>query len=352
MSLTDPHLTTLADHFGIARDYYDWKGQHTEVGKATVIAVLDGLGIDASTPERAERACHEVTNRKWRRVLPGIVVLREGQEGRVDVHVNAGEWVEVHVVCEDGQRRECWQVDNWNPDRHVDDRWIGEATFGIPGDLPLGYHTIVATTADHRATSTLVVSPNWLGLPRSMGSSRVWGHAVQLYSTRSRASWGMGDFSDLADLSTWAATQGADYVLVNPLHASQVVSPIEPSPYLPCSRLFLNPLYVRPEIIPEYADLDVYVRSQARSARAQAAADAEAIDRDRSWNAKLPVLEAVHALGLEGSRELSYQAFRRLCGTRLEDLATWCALTAGVCRPRRLCAFPGTLGPGSSSGRC
>ncbi|MES9097100.1 4-alpha-glucanotransferase [Cutibacterium acnes] len=327
MSLTDPHLTTLADHFGIARDYYDWKGQHTEVGEATVIAVLDGLGIDASTPERAERACHEVTNRKWRRVLPGIVVLREGQEGRVDVHVNAGEWVEVHVVCEDGQRRECWQVDNWNPDRHVDDRWIGEATFGIPGDLPLGYHTIVATTADHRATSTLVVSPNWLGLPRSMGSSRVWGHAVQLYSTRSRASWGMGDFSDLADLSTWAATQGADYVLVNPLHASQVVSPIEPSPYLPCSRLFLNPLYVRPEIIPEYADLDVYVRSQARSARAQAAADAEAIDRDRSWNAKLPVLEAVHALGLEGSRELSYQAFRRLCGTRLEDLATWCALT-------------------------
>ncbi len=225
MSLTDPHLTTLADHFGIARDYYDWKGQYTEVGEATVIAVLDGLGIDASTPERAERACHEVTNRKWRRVLPGIVVLREGQEGRVDVHVNAGEWVEVHVVCEDGQHRECWQVDNWNPDRHVDDRWIGEATFGIPGDLPLGYHTIVATTADHRATSTLVVSPNWLGLPRSMGSSRVWGHAVQLYSTRSRASWGMGDFSDLADLSTWAATQGADYVLVNPLHASQVVSP-------------------------------------------------------------------------------------------------------------------------------
>ena len=211
-------------------------------------------------------------------MLPGIVVLREGQEGRVDVHVNAGEQGKVHVVCEDGQRRECWQVDNWNPDRQVDDRWIGEATFGIPGDLSLGYHTIVATTTDHRATATLVVSPNWLGLPRSMGSSRVWGHAVQLYSTRSRASWGMGDFADLADLSTWAATQGAGYVLVNPLHASQVVSPIEPSPYLPCSRLFLNLLYVRPEIIPEFADLDAYERSEARSARAQAAADIEAID--------------------------------------------------------------------------
>ena len=88
----------------------------------------------------------------------------------------------------------------------------------------------------------------------------------------------MGDFADLADLSTWAATQGAGYVLVNPLHASQVVSPIEPSPYLPCSRLFLNLLYVRPEIIPEFADLDAYERSEARSSRAQAAADIEAID--------------------------------------------------------------------------
>ena len=36
MSLTDPHLTTLADHFGIARDYYDWKGQYTEVGLSLI----------------------------------------------------------------------------------------------------------------------------------------------------------------------------------------------------------------------------------------------------------------------------------------------------------------------------
>lgn len=327
MPVTDPHLTTLADHFGIARDYYDWKGQYTEVDSSTVVAVLAGLGVDASTPELAEQACREVADRAWRRMLPGAVVLREGQEGRVDVHVNAGEWVEVHLVCEDGHRRDCWQVDNWNPDRLVDDRWVGEATFGMPGDLPLGYHTIVATTADRRATATLVVSPNWLGLPRSMGSSRVWGHAVQLYSTRSHRSWGMGDFVDLADLATWAAGEGAGYMLVNPLHAGQVVSPIEPSPYLPCSRLFLNPLYVRPEVIPEFGDLDAYERSEARSARQVAAADATTIDRDASWAAKLPVLEAIHALGLEGSRELSYRAFRRLRGTRLVDFATWCVLT-------------------------
>ena len=50
---------------------------------------------------------------------------------------------------------------------------------------------------------------------------RSWGFAVQLYSVRSRASWGHGDLHDLADLATWSAGDlGADFVLVNPLHAA------------------------------------------------------------------------------------------------------------------------------------
>ena len=44
-------------------------------------------------------------------------------------------------------------------------------------------------------------------------------------------------------------------MLVNPLHAAEPVAPIEPSPYLPTSRRFFNPLYLRVERIPEYADL-------------------------------------------------------------------------------------------------
>ena len=39
---------------------------------------------------------------------------------------------------------------------------------------------------------------------------------------RSRASWGHGDFHDLADLASWSARDlGADFVLVNPLHAAE-----------------------------------------------------------------------------------------------------------------------------------
>ena len=68
---------------------------------------------------------------------------------------------------------------------------------------------------------------------------------------------------------TWRSgrppSTGADYVLVNPLHAAEPVPPIEPSPYLPTSRRFANPLYLRVERIPEYATAPAEAR--ARSTR-------------------------------------------------------------------------------------
>ncbi|HBY22905.1 MAG TPA: 4-alpha-glucanotransferase, partial [Propionibacteriaceae bacterium] len=81
-------------------------------------------------------------------------------------------------------------------------------------------------------------------------------------------SWGMGDLQDLADLATWSATQQfASYILVNPLHASEPMPPLEPSPYLPTSRRYVNPLYIRPEAIPEFARLDEFDRKAIRRLR-------------------------------------------------------------------------------------
>ena len=85
---------------------------------------------------------------------------------------------------------------------------------------------------------------------------RGWGFAVQLYSVRSRASWGHGDLHDLADLAAWSGGDlGADFVLVNPLHAAEPQPPVSPSPYLPMSRRQISPLYLRIEDIPEYQGL-------------------------------------------------------------------------------------------------
>jgi 4-alpha-glucanotransferase len=84
---------------------------------------------------------------------------------------------------------------------------------------------------------------------------RWWLLAVQLYGVRSRHNWGHGDFSDLLALIELAAEVGAAGVGLNPLHTLFDDPPDQPSPYSPSSRLFLNPLYIDLDAVPEFEGL-------------------------------------------------------------------------------------------------
>ncbi|HVQ96307.1 MAG TPA: 4-alpha-glucanotransferase [Mycobacteriales bacterium] len=330
MGGVEPQLAELAAGYGIATDYVDWREQHAHPPAATVVAVLRALGVDASSPEACAAALAEHRLRPWRRLLPACVVTRAGQAATVDVHVPHGADVRVWLELEHGgSRDDIKQVDNWEPPREVDGRLVGQASFTLPTDLPLGYHRLRARSADTEATGTLIVTPAWLGLPDRMAQTTTWGLAAQLYSVRSGRSWGVGDLADLSDLLAWATSLGAGFVQVNPLHAAAPVTPMEPSPYLPTSRRFVNPIYLRVEQIPEYAYLADADRTgiEAIRARLQATTAAEdLIDRDAAWAAKQAALRTVYAVPRSGGRELAYQAYRRHAGPALDDFATWCVL--------------------------
>jgi len=163
-------------------------------------------------------------------------------------------------------------------------------------------------------------------LPRK----RSWGFAVQLYSVRSRRSWGHGDLHDLADLARWSAGNlGADFILTNPLHAAAPAAPISDSPYLPMSRRYVSPLYLRVEEVEEYQQLKgaqrQYVDELAEPLRA-ASRTPDLIDRDRVWAAKLLALELVSQVGRSPARERSYRQFTEREGAELAAWARWCAL--------------------------
>ncbi len=181
-----PALRQLAEAYGIAVEFWDWQGKHVDVPAETIVKVLAALDVDASTPEAAERAVQERGNAAWRRMLPPSMVIREGWSPMVDVHVRHGEPVSVWIDLEaGGTRSNLHQQENWAPPRELDGRLIGQATFQIPGDLPLGYHTLKAHSAGDEAAMTLIVTPAWVGFPDRMGDRRVWGIATQLYSVRS-----------------------------------------------------------------------------------------------------------------------------------------------------------------------
>jgi 4-alpha-glucanotransferase len=320
-------LLELAHAYGVATEFHDWRGRRVDVPEETVSTVLAAMDVDVSDPARALAARQDA---RWARMLPPSVVVVSGEERSFAVHVTDGDPVEVSVDLEAGGRRDLGQVDRWMPPRRVGDRTVGEATFAVPTDLPLGYHRIRARSGAVTDETVLIVTPAWLGLPESVRDRRSWGLATQLYSVRSRQSWGVGDLVDLTDLAVWSGAElGADYVLVNPLHAAEPVAPLEPSPYLPTSRRFFSPLYVRVERVVEYAALPTAARAtvEALAADVHARLDhVDVIDRNIAWTAKRAALQIVHAAPRSAGREKDLAAFRARHGEALSDFATWSAI--------------------------
>lgn len=328
--MTEPgtSLVELAQRYGVASDYVDWTGGHRVVPESTLIAVLGALGVSADSEEDRAAAILANDRAHWTRSLPPTIVARADRASTFWVHVTHGDPAGVWIRLEDGTvRTGLRQVENNRPPYELDGRWIGEATFELPAGLPLGYHRLHVRAGDHDADAALIVCPGAVTLPPRLGSRRTWGLATQLYSVRSEHSWGIGDLTDLADMAVWSAQHGAGFIQVNPMQAAAPKAPMEPSPYLPTSRRFVNPMYLRVEAIPEYA----YVRnrSEFRKARAAAQAGAEAsglIDRDFAWKSKRVALKNVFRVPRSAGRELAYDAYRKREGQSLDDFAIWCAL--------------------------
>ncbi|MDQ3504786.1 MAG: 4-alpha-glucanotransferase, partial [Actinomycetota bacterium] len=211
----------------------------------------------------------------------------------------------LQVICEDGSER---QLDQ-----------------SVPVDFPLGYHRIrssgdVRTSEGVRIVEArermLIVSPGRCWLPDGW---RAWGWTVQLYAARSAATWGIGDLGDLRSIREWAQDAGAGFLLVNPLHAVAPTFPQESSPYLPASRRFHNPLYLRVDDVAGAGRVDL----DAARAAGLALSDLPLIDRDEAWRVKRAALQQIFQVYDGGD---GFAGWRTGQGQPLEEFATWAAL--------------------------
>ncbi len=332
----DSDLVRLADAYGVATQYWDWQGRHVQVPRSTVLAVLAALEVDASTDDRLAQALSDADLRGWRHAVPAVTVTRRGREASVVVHVPDGWRAAVVASLEEGGRRALVQLDHDVRPREVDGRLLGEAVFAVPVDLPLGWHELSLTAegpgdaGSEESSGVLVVSPDRLELPASLAEHRQWGFMTMLFQVRSEDSWGFGDLADLAEIAAWSAREhDAGFILLNPLHAPDPVPPLEASPYLPATRRFVNPLYLRVEDIRETAYLSAADRAvvewHAEELR-ELNRDDSLIDRDLVWEAKKAALERVFAVRRSPAREADFAAFRYREGQGLLDWATWCVL--------------------------
>ena len=192
-----------------------------------------------------------------------------------------------------------------------------------PEKLPLGYHRVRPTGRSRdqaRRPPVVAVCPPNCPAP---SEERCWGWSVQLYAARSRESWGIGDFADLAALAKWARGNGASFLLLNPLHAP-VPGPVpEPSPYFPSSRCFLNPLYIS---VPHVPGADQATGLDALGEKARALNNERLIDRASVWAYKSDALERLFARFEADGGDEGFEHYIAERGKILDGYTTFCAL--------------------------
>ena len=330
MALDSSSLRDLARDLGVGTDYWGWDGVQRDVADETLLKVLAALGHELASDEDVARVRAEREDGAWRRTLPPVVVIREDSPRAVAVHVDHGTSVALEARLEDGTVRSVQQVEDWTSPREVDGVLRGQASFLLPDGLPLGWHRLVARTEGGESACDLVVTPRRVRTHERLGARRAYGVQAQLYSVRSARSWGIGDLADARDLAAILGVRhGADFLLVNPLHASTPTSPLEPSPYLPVTRRFTSPLYLRIEDIPEYAQLPDFARQRIGHVREEVAPwneRADALERDEVMDAKNRALDEIFAAPRTAGRQAMLDAYRAREGQGLEDFALWCAI--------------------------
>ncbi len=137
----------------------------------------------------------------------------------------------------------------------------GHATGGknlnLPAKLPEGYHTLTLTQDAHRWHCRVIVAPKRCYEPQALKEGKkLWGACVQLYTLRSEANWGIGDFGDLQKMLTDIGKRGGAFIGLNPIHALYPANPESASPYSPSSRRWLNVIYIDVNAVEDFRNSD------------------------------------------------------------------------------------------------
>ncbi|MBI3392190.1 MAG: 4-alpha-glucanotransferase [Nitrospirae bacterium] len=303
-------LTRLSRLCGIAPEWHDIWGNRHEVSPETKKALLAAMGVRVGSEAEIADLLREREERPWRRVLPPVLVLREGSSP-VEIPISlpplkAGDAFDWVLTLEDDRQETGRFIAEDLPVR--EEREIGGSTFTrrafpLPLVPPAGYHAFHLTASsgdpDLAGDMRLIAAPSSCFRPGALeGTGRVWGPAFQLYGVRSRQNWGIGDFGDLGDAVEFWAKQGAGLVGLNPLHSLFPHAPAHASPYSPSSRLFLNVWYIDVDSIPEFAESETarkLVNAPAFKARLADLRRLDLVDYEKVAASKKEVLEVLYA---------------------------------------------------------
>ena len=241
---------------GVSAEYFDFFGNRNFIGWEDRLRVLQELGYDPADAQAVDQAVFDLDARPWLSWLQSCHIASLGSSEHVDIRVpetQLREPIHWRLTTDTGQSFTGELI----PAELAE---VGEYTIGdirhsarrLPlADLPVGYHRIALESPRRQECATLLVAPERC-FEADAGQRREWGISCQLYTLRSARNWGIGDFTDLAELVEFAAAAKMDMVALNPLHSPHLAGSDIASPYSPSDRRFLNPLYIDPEQVEDF----------------------------------------------------------------------------------------------------
>lgn len=311
-------LRRLAAHAGIEPGYTSAYGERIDSPAEAVAAVLTALGYDVGSDAAAAEtlARHEAAGRPL--LAPAISVTAD-HHVRVPISLGEGEVV-WRLTREDGSIREGRSA--IGHDEH------GRTAFDLD-TLALGYHAIEIDAGGQRASATLIAAPPICFLPRALEhEGRGFGITAQVYGLRSAHNFGIGDFSDVAELGEGAGRFGAAFLGLSPLHSLFPADRGKHSPYSPSSRLFIDPLYIDPTELPDFASSGAsrFLAEPPVAAELDRLRKAGLVDYAGAWALKRAALVRYWER-FANSADAGFAAFRAEGGALLEQHAIFEALS-------------------------
>lgn len=321
--IQDKNLIALAEAAGISLSYIDAQGNEAETAEEAIRDVLGGLGYQASDQSQIKMSL-ERRDEELRRHGRGSLAVEAGRAPLISVkeyQTAAIDWV---LTFEDGAVR----------DGRSEVELSGAGPqLRLPA-LPEGYHTLLLSQPGEDIRLSLLSAPRRAYIPGAfLDQQRGFGVAAQVYGLRTPHNLGIGDLNDVAKLAEGAGQCGASFLGLSPLHALFPGDRTKISPYAPSSRMFLDPVYIDPRSVPDFASSPVaqLLNQEGMARRIMALHALPLVDYAKAWALKREILDQLW-LSFVQAEDDAFENFRVAGGEALLLHATFEALSEKFAR--------------------
>jgi 4-alpha-glucanotransferase len=263
-------IAVLGRLCGIMPGFQDNRGRRHRTSQATYKALLTAMGVTWENPDVLRMEIERRQTQLFDQLLQAVTVMAAASPPNalaITVHTPEPQpppdlRARVELTAENGQS---WSWESSlklpaKPEAYPVARGFRtHVELPLPLELESGYYDlklqVQSGSGEETGTTLLLVIPETAYLPPCLAAGRrLWGFNLPLYALTSAHNWGIGDFTDLREMISWAGELGAAFVGVNPLHAPMPQAQADPSPYSPTSRLFTNFWHLDLEEVPELAE--------------------------------------------------------------------------------------------------